>query len=49
VEWARNYKPMTNEEAAELRRRTVELAREWGPHLDRLDANGERTRPLINT
>ncbi|MCI0380164.1 MAG: aldo/keto reductase [Gemmataceae bacterium] len=49
VEWARNYKPMTNDEAAELRRRTVELAREWGPHLDRLDANGERTRPLINT
>ena len=49
VEWARTYKPMTSEEAAELRQRTVALAREWGPHLDRLDNQGERTRPLINT
>lgn len=49
VEWARGFKPMTNEEVDELRRRTVAVAREWGAHLDRLDSKGERTRPLINT
>jgi aryl-alcohol dehydrogenase-like predicted oxidoreductase len=49
VEWARNFKPMTAAEAADLRRRTVALAKEWGAHLDRLDARGEKSRPLINS
>lgn len=49
VEWARTFKPMTAEEANELKKKTVALAKEWGPHLDRLDIQGERTRPLINT
>jgi aryl-alcohol dehydrogenase-like predicted oxidoreductase len=49
VEWARGFKPMTREEANELKKRTVALAKEWGPHLDRLDRRGERTRPLVNT
>jgi aryl-alcohol dehydrogenase-like predicted oxidoreductase len=49
VEWARTFKPMTADEANELRRRTAQVAREWGAHLDRLDPQGERTRPLINT
>jgi aryl-alcohol dehydrogenase-like predicted oxidoreductase len=49
VEWARTFKPMTSEEATELKKKTVELAKEWGPHLDRLDTQGEKTRPLINT
>ena len=48
VEWARTFKPMTADEANELRKQTVALAKEWGPHLDRLDSQGERTRPLIN-
>ena len=49
VEWARTFKPMTAQEANELKKRTVALARKWGPHLDRLDARGERKRPLVNT
>src|SRR5438093_13310904 len=49
VEWARNFKPMTADEANDLRKRTVALAKEWGVHLDRLDSQGERSRPLINT
>lgn len=49
VEWARNFKPMTAAEAADLRRRTVALAKEWGAHLDRLDVRGEKSRPLVNT
>jgi hypothetical protein len=40
---------MTAAEAAELKQKTVELAKKWGAHLDRLDAKGEKTRPLINT
>ena len=48
VEWARTFQPMTPEEAAELKVKTVELARTWGPHLDRLDPQGEKSRPLIN-
>ena len=49
VDWARNFKPMTAQEANDLRKRTVALAKEWGVHLDRLDSQGERSRPLINT
>jgi uncharacterized protein len=49
VGWARDFKPMTAQEAADLRKRTVALAKEWGVHLDRLDRDGERSRPLINT
>jgi aryl-alcohol dehydrogenase-like predicted oxidoreductase len=49
VEWARTFKPMTAEEAAELKKKTVALAKEWGAHLDRLDSKGEKSRPLINT
>jgi hypothetical protein len=49
VEWAKTYKPMTAEEADELKKKTVALAKEWGPHLDSLDPKGEKTRPLINT
>jgi aryl-alcohol dehydrogenase-like predicted oxidoreductase len=49
VEYARTFKPMTAREANELKRQTVALARKWGAHLDRLDARGEKTRPLINT
>jgi hypothetical protein len=49
AEWARTFQPMTADEAAELKAQTVELARTWGPHLDRLDPQGERSRPLINT
>jgi predicted aldo/keto reductase-like oxidoreductase len=49
VQWAKTYKPMTAEEAAELKKKTVELAKQWGAHLDRLDGQGEKSRPLINT
>jgi predicted aldo/keto reductase-like oxidoreductase len=49
VEWARTFKPMTAEEANELKKKTVALAKEWGPHLDRLDPKGEKERKLINT
>jgi hypothetical protein len=49
VEWARNFKPMNAQELADLRQRTVALAKEWGVHLDRLDVQGEKMRPLVNT
>ena len=49
VEWAKTFKPMTAAEATELKARTVELARKWGAHLDRLDPQGEKERPLRNT
>src|SRR5262249_1008984 len=49
VEWARNFKPMTAAEAADVRKRTVALAKEWGAHLDRLDTRGEKSRPVVNT
>jgi predicted aldo/keto reductase-like oxidoreductase len=49
VEWAKGFKPMTAAEADELKKKTVELAKAWGAHLDRLDAKGEKSRPLINT
>jgi aryl-alcohol dehydrogenase-like predicted oxidoreductase len=49
VEWAKAFKPMTSAEADELKKKTVEVAKEWGAHLDRLDVKGEKSRPLINT
>jgi aryl-alcohol dehydrogenase-like predicted oxidoreductase len=49
VEWAKTFKPMTADEANELKKKTVALAKDWGAHLDRLDAQGEKSRPLINT
>ncbi len=49
VEWAKTFKPLTVEEAIELKKKTVALAKEWGAHLDRLDGQGEKSRPLINT
>jgi aryl-alcohol dehydrogenase-like predicted oxidoreductase len=49
VQWAKEFKPMTAEEANELKKKTVAVAKEWGPHLDRLDPQGEKERPLINT
>ena len=49
VAWAKSLTPMTSEEAQELKSKSVELAKQWGPHLDRLDAKGEKSRPLVNT
>ncbi len=49
VAWARTFKPLTADEANELKRKTVALARKWGAHLDRLDPQGEKERPLRNT
>jgi predicted aldo/keto reductase-like oxidoreductase len=49
VEWAKAFKPMTAEEAAELKKQTVALAKSWGAHLDFLDGKGEKSRPLVNT
>jgi aryl-alcohol dehydrogenase-like predicted oxidoreductase len=49
VLWAKEFKPMTTEEANELKGKTVALAKQWGAHLDRLDAKGEKERPLRNT
>jgi predicted aldo/keto reductase-like oxidoreductase len=49
VEWAMSYEPLTADEARELKAKTLEVAKEWGAHLDRLDPQGEKTRPLINT
>lgn len=48
VEWAKTFKPLTVEEAEELKKKTVAVAKQWGPHLDRLDAKGEKERPLRN-
>ena len=49
VQWAKEFKPMTPEEMTELKKKTAEIAKEWGAHLDKLDPKGEKTRPLINT
>ncbi len=49
VEWAKAHKPMTAEEAADLKKKSVDLARQWGAHLDKLDRQGEKSRPVINT
>jgi aryl-alcohol dehydrogenase-like predicted oxidoreductase len=49
VEWATTFKPLTAEEAQELKAKTVELAKKWGAHLDVLDRQGEKSRPLVNT
>jgi aryl-alcohol dehydrogenase-like predicted oxidoreductase len=50
VEWAKTFKPLTADEAKELKAKTVELAKSWGTHLDKLDPNGgEKSRPLVNT
>jgi aryl-alcohol dehydrogenase-like predicted oxidoreductase len=49
IQWAKSFKPMTFEEAQELKAKSVELAKRWGAHLDRLDAKGEKSRPLVNT
>lgn len=49
VEWAMSFEPLTAAEAKELKTKTVAVAKEWGAHLDRLDPQGEKTRPLINT
>ncbi|HLJ96978.1 MAG TPA: hypothetical protein VKU02_27690 [Gemmataceae bacterium] len=49
VQWAKEFKPMTVEEANELKAKTVAVAKQWGAHLDRLDAKGEKERPLRNT
>ncbi len=48
VEWARSFKPMAKAEADEWKAKTVELAKQWGVHLDRLDPQGEKSRPLVN-
>jgi predicted aldo/keto reductase-like oxidoreductase len=49
VEWAKTYKPITAAEAEELKKKTVEMAKKWGAHLDKLDPQGEKERPLRNT
>jgi len=49
VAWAKEFQPMTADEAKELKRQSIELAKKWGTHLDKLDAKGESSRPLINT
>lgn len=49
VEWAKNFKPLAADEVRELKEKTVALARQWGVHLDLLDPQGEKKRPLINT
>jgi uncharacterized protein len=49
VQWAKEFKPMTADEANALKAKTVALAKQWGAHLDRLDSNGEKERPLRNT
>jgi aryl-alcohol dehydrogenase-like predicted oxidoreductase len=49
VEWAKTYKPLTLDEANDLKKKSLEVAKKWGAHLDRLDNQGERSRPLVNT
>jgi aryl-alcohol dehydrogenase-like predicted oxidoreductase len=49
VAWAKEFKPLMTEELAELKKKSVEVAKKWGAHLDRLDGNGEKSRPLVNT
>jgi predicted aldo/keto reductase-like oxidoreductase len=48
VDWAKSFKPMSLAEAQELKAKSVEVAKQWGAHLDRLDAKGEKSRPLVN-
>jgi aryl-alcohol dehydrogenase-like predicted oxidoreductase len=48
VEWARTFKPLTADEATQLKEKTIPLAKNWGPHLDVLDPAGEKKRPFIN-
>lgn len=47
--WAKTCKPMSKDEAGELKKETVAIAQQWGAHLDKLDSKGEKSRPLINT
>jgi aryl-alcohol dehydrogenase-like predicted oxidoreductase len=49
VGWAKEFKPLTADELAELKKKSVEVAKKWGAHLDRLDSSGEKSRPLVNT
>jgi aryl-alcohol dehydrogenase-like predicted oxidoreductase len=49
VGWARSFKPLSNEEANELKKQTIALAKQWSVHLDKLDSKGEKSRPLVNT
>ena len=49
VQWAKEFRPMTTDEAKDLKAKSVEVAKKWGAHLDKLDAKGEKSRPLINT
>jgi aryl-alcohol dehydrogenase-like predicted oxidoreductase len=49
VAWAKEFKPLTADELAELKKKTIEVAKKWGAHLDRLDSDGEKSRPLVNT
>jgi hypothetical protein len=49
VEWARSFKPMSKDEADELKPRTLAVAKELGLHLDIFDKAGEKSRPKFNT
>jgi len=49
VGFARSFKPMTKDEASELKKETNAVAKQWGAHFDKLDSKGEKNRPLINT
>ena len=49
VGWAKSFKPLTKDEAAELKKETIAVAKQWGAHLDKLDNKGEKSRPLVNT
>jgi aryl-alcohol dehydrogenase-like predicted oxidoreductase len=47
--WAREFRPLTAAETAELKKETIAVAKSWGAHLDKLDPRGEKSRPLVNT
>jgi aryl-alcohol dehydrogenase-like predicted oxidoreductase len=49
VAWAKSFKPLTKDEASELKKETIAVAKQWGAHLDKLDGKGEKSRPLVNT
>lgn len=49
IGWAKSFKPLSMEEATELKKQTVAVAKKWGAHLDQLDSKGEKSRPLVNT
>jgi uncharacterized protein len=49
IQWAKEFRPMKPEEATELKKKSLEVAKKWGAHLDQLDGKGEKSRPLINT